>query len=558
MDSRLVYVKTPIGDEAVRQSTHVVERKLRMVLVQVDGKLNVAEMAAKMGNVQLVEGALKELEEGGFIVPSVDGVSVWEEGGRQAGIGQSSDLSEFSTFGQRSVTPLGSPKSNGVIGKFSSFGKSILPTYRSSVSEVAQAKEVAEPTPAYGVYRRLRSFLKWFTGGLICLAGLLFGLMFFYPLADKIPAIEASVSSFLQVPVRIEHIGLRLSPWPQLVLRNVSLGEEAGSRINEIRVHAPISQLWGRSYRFSTVEVSGAAILANQLAALPFFNLASSARGSNLSIEKIRFSESQVIVRELALRDISGEIQFGSDGSFENGAFQAVDRSIRLVITPVAEGIALNIDGTGWRPVGKSVSFDSLRAKGLLQKDKLLIENLDTTFLGGILRGNWLLDWRNGLVLAGDATLSGLDCRKVSEAFAPLLKLEGSLGGSLGLRAGGKDWESMWRSVELTLEAEVKRGAIYGIDLGEAARRGVGSVARAGKTKFERLRTVLIVNPHLISARDFQLDAGVMTASGQFLADRDLQIDGNLTVGFGGSTSTPRIPIRISGTLPDLLTVAGK
>jgi hypothetical protein len=86
----------------------------------------------------------------------------------------------------------------------------------------------------------------------------------------------------------------------------------------------------------------------------------------------------------------------------------------------------------------------------------------------------------------------------------------------------------------------------------------VGSVARAGKTKFERLRTVLIVNPHLISARDFQLDAGVMTASGQFLADRDLQIDGNLTVGFGGSTSTPRIPIRISGTLPDLLTVAGK
>jgi hypothetical protein len=49
-----------------------------------------------------------------------------------------------------------------------------------------------------------------------------------------------------------------------------------------------------------------------------------------------------------------------------------------------------------------------------------------------------------------------------------------------------------------------------------------------------------------------------MTASGQFLADRDLQIDGNLTVGFGGSTSTPRIPIRISGTLPDLLTVAGK
>lgn len=38
MDPKLVFAKTPIGDEAVRQSTRVVQRNLRMVLVQVDGK----------------------------------------------------------------------------------------------------------------------------------------------------------------------------------------------------------------------------------------------------------------------------------------------------------------------------------------------------------------------------------------------------------------------------------------------------------------------------------------------------------------------------------------
>ena len=61
MDKYLVYVKTPIGDEAVRQSTHVVKRNLRMVLVQVDGKLSVAELSTKIGNSQLVEAALREL-----------------------------------------------------------------------------------------------------------------------------------------------------------------------------------------------------------------------------------------------------------------------------------------------------------------------------------------------------------------------------------------------------------------------------------------------------------------------------------------------------------------
>jgi Glu-tRNA(Gln) amidotransferase subunit E-like FAD-binding protein len=47
--------------------------KVRMVLVQVDGKLSVAEMAVKIGNVQLVEDALRKLEEGGFIAPSQNG-----------------------------------------------------------------------------------------------------------------------------------------------------------------------------------------------------------------------------------------------------------------------------------------------------------------------------------------------------------------------------------------------------------------------------------------------------------------------------------------------------
>ena len=65
MDANLIYAKTPIGDEAVRQSTRVVQRNLRMVLVQVDGKMSVEELSNKIGNSRLVHAALRELEEGG-------------------------------------------------------------------------------------------------------------------------------------------------------------------------------------------------------------------------------------------------------------------------------------------------------------------------------------------------------------------------------------------------------------------------------------------------------------------------------------------------------------
>ena len=84
MDSNLIYAKTPIGDEAVRQSTRVVQRNLRMVLVQVDGKMSVEELSAKIGNPRLVVAALRELEEGGYIAPTLEAASVWEESRKRA------------------------------------------------------------------------------------------------------------------------------------------------------------------------------------------------------------------------------------------------------------------------------------------------------------------------------------------------------------------------------------------------------------------------------------------------------------------------------------------
>jgi len=79
MDQNLVFAKTPIGDEAVRQRTRVARRDLRMVLVLVDGKMTVAELGAKLNDSRLVENALRDLEQGGYIAPTLEAVSVWQQ-----------------------------------------------------------------------------------------------------------------------------------------------------------------------------------------------------------------------------------------------------------------------------------------------------------------------------------------------------------------------------------------------------------------------------------------------------------------------------------------------
>ena len=160
--------------------------------------------------------------------------------------------------------------------------------------------------------------------------------------------------------------------------------------------------------------------------------------------------------------------------------------------------------------------------------------------------------------MAGDATLARLDCRKVSTAFAPELKLEGELGGSLRLRGNGKDWEALLRNIDANLDADITRGILHGVDLGEAVRRGAGFVVNSGSTKFDRLKVAVAINPRQVVGRDIQMSAGMVTASGQFSAVADRPVDAGLLVTMQSSVATARTSVRVSGVLPNLSAVSGR
>lgn len=554
MDTSLVYAKTPIGYEAVRQRTRVVQRNLRMVLIQIDGKTTIEELSVKMGNPHMVEGAVRELEEGGFIAPSLKMASICTASQSSSREDQVSALSQFSTFGPKTLTP---PESKGesLAGSgFSSFGKPIIASSNSknAVSVMSDTAPERVALPVHDYESKRIPVMKW---GLLGSCGallVLFGLALFYPYDNFKPAMEAAATRFLQTPVEIGHMGLTLLPQPQLNLLDVRIGDVGDSRIEAIRIASPLGLLRDGPYRISSVDVVGAKLAANRLVALPMFSSSSGAVDGDIVLRRVRFERSEVSIRDIALRDIAGEVVFKADGSVENATFQAVDRSIRLNAIPTPQGLLLSIEGMAWKPDGSPVSFNSLQAKGLLSKNKLLIQNIDTTFLGGILKGSWLLDWSNGLVMAGEGSLIRVDCRQVSAAFAPALKLEGDLGGALRLRAAGRDWASMWKNLEATLDADVTRGILYGIDLGEVARRGGASEVRSGSTKFDRLRTNITINSGRIKGRDIQLDAGMMKATGQFVANSDRQVDAQLTVRIQTSVSSLRVPVRVSGVLPEL------
>jgi hypothetical protein len=102
------------------------------------------------------------------------------------------------------------------------------------------------------------------------------------------------------------------------------------------------------------------------------------------------------------------------------------------------------------------------------------------------------------------------------------------------------------------LSTEITRGAFNGLDLGEAVRRGGGSEVRAGVTRFDRLRSTITITPAQIVGRDVRLDAGMVTATGQFSAGRNGLVEGIMAVTMQTSVSSQNAAVRIYGTLPNL------
>lgn len=568
MDSNLIYAKTPTGDEAVRQSTRVVQRNLRMVLVQVDGKMSVEELSAKIGNPRLVQAALRELEEGGYIAPALEAASVWEESKKAALVSEQQShpppMSQFSVFGPKTNAPLSSRGANSAASNFSSFGKPILPT-RNGVSEGGFRPSMAPPPyraepeervsePSAPRFSRRHVFL-----GVFALLLLAVATLFFYPYDRFKPAIESVATSYLGAPVKVGHVGVALYPMPHLKLSAITIGngEDEGA-ISEVRIASPWVLLGNAPSEISRIEVSGARLSAKQLVVIPFFK-GESSKFAGTQIRLVHIDHSQVsLSKDLAFQEIYGQLIFRPDATLEKASIENADRTLFVEAQPSPLGIALSIEGRAWQPAGTATAFASLQAKGVLQAEKLLIQNIDTTFLGGILRGNWLLDWSNGLAMAGDGTLNRIDTRKLAAAFVPSLKLEGDMSGTLKLRSSGTNWEALWRNADAVLSTEITRGVFNGVDLGEAARRNGDSSVRAGTTKFDRLRSTVTVTPKQVASKDLRMDAGMVTAQGQFVAGRDGQVDGSVTVTLQTSVSSMTVPLRIAGILPDLTAVGRK
>lgn len=558
MDQNLIYAKTPIGDEAVRQSTRVVQRNLRMVLVQVDGKLTVGELSAKVGNANLVESALTELEKGGFIAPTLEAASVWEESMRakQQGMSATSPASQFSTFGPKALQPsMPGPLSHGIPSVFSTFGKALdepeevrVPATKESVPKATKPRLVRERMPFE--FKPAMIVKGMLLIALIAVCGALF-----YPYGNHRADFEGALAKAFGAPMSINSVSLGIQPKPGLYLHDIRIGEQGDSRIDDIRILSPLGLLAAGHKVLNGLEISGATFAADRLASLGSDGAISKGE-PKFSIGQVAFRDLKVLAGEAVLGEFLGDVFFKPGGGIERIALQSPDGTLRVDALPAAAGLDISIVGHGWKPAGEhSPVFDSLQAKAFLQRGKLVVQDLDTGFLGGVVKGNWILEWNQALLMTGEGSFARVSARQLSEGMGVPVKFDGEITGSMRIRGSGSDWSGLWGNSEAVFDGDIVRGSWLGVDLGEAARR---NVSRSGNTKFESLKGNWRYAQRKLTGKDLRLDAGLLTANGFLSAAAGGEVSGNFNVTIGNSLAPIRSKVRIAGTVGGVVAEASR
>jgi hypothetical protein len=617
MDPNLIYAKTASGEEAMRHRTRVVQRNMRMVLILVDGNATVADLSVKTGNVQLVENALRELEQSGFIEPRVEQDSVWEQSKKvaeeikAAAIGYAS---QRSSTGNKLEAPRAEPSTPPVAGfarpqvtdsllsqfsvgpihsvnlsaanNISSFGLDGL----SETLKPPPQQESAKQTPlldrlkGFFAARKTKAaaadedssikpiqrgendyYISWPIKVVFAVLGLLvlvFLTAFLFPYGSYLPDVEAVLTQAGGQPAKVGEMRASFYPKPGLILSNVRLGDSAGGkeiRISEMRLLPAFATMMSQRKVFREAEISGVTLPAEALAGLSGVFESAAQPSARASVQRVILEKTNISFRGLGFSELNGEMKLSPDGRLQSVSVHSPDRSVHLEAKPAARGVDVELEVFAWRPSQAShFQIDSATVHGSLEDAKLTLSKLEVRVFDGLVQGVALLTADKQAEMVGDISFERINAKRFGEFLGIGAQFEGETAGKMSFSATADSWPAIFSEITASGEFSMRRGSLGGIDLAEAARRASTAPMQGGATRFEQLSGTVSLTPSSYRFSNLLLTSGLMQSAGQLEVNRDLQIRGAMEVQMSGSVNKLRMPLLISGPLKTPLLQAGK
>lgn len=607
MDNKTVFAKTMEGEEAMRQRTRLVQRNLRNILIMVDGHATVAELAKRFGDENGAKAALGELLAGGFIVEPANALDFTSTQPPEAT--KTTEAKEEKTEDIPVLTspveppqvrevapappPAGPPPLPPVIEEIELTApeyESLPPPSRPAAPPRQEPPPVAagpgwmdklkalfaakaekpasgtkkarkkdyEEEPIGGVdlepIRRIRKFnFNWPVLVLLAVVGIavLLGLtLVLYPYGRHLPDIERNASAMLRDPVKVGDIGFSFLPRPHIAMRNITVGKDAHLTIASVRAVPDFFSLLGDRKVFHELAFGKVAVKDSGLGRLA---LAAAGR-TPVEIRRIALNDLSLMVGDVQLGGISGEVKLTAAGTPEIVRLRNADGTLKVDLQPQGEGFSIAASGSAWKtPFKPNLTFQWLEVQGELRPSRLELSKIDGRAYDGLVEGKASLGWAGGATFAGDLALKRMSATQLLGALGSELSVEGELSVLLKLTAKADSFGKLVETLHADGSFEMKRGAARGFDLAEAVRNTGRGPTRGGETKFEQLTGRIQYGPQESRLGNLRLASGLLTAGGNLGIASGGKLNGAMNVELKSSAATMRMLLAIDGTTKDPL-----
>ncbi len=588
MKDDLIYTKTPAGEDAVQERTRLVQRNLRMVLILVDGVVNVAGLKQEVGDSAMVESALAELERLGLIespeaakardaseietLPVLDTITVIGPEPVEIPLVQADTVFDEETAVQVQVAskyapapPLGARDSakdqrrsplTDISGWWEATRKERAQAKEEAIYEAAYGKDAVEaidarpPGSPPGVTLVFR--WSWLVIGAIGLAALALLTLVLFPYDNYRPEFEQRLSQALGDDAKIGEVRLAFTPYPAIVLDRVSVGADPYITANQIQLLPEFGSIFGPRYR--EVVVDGARVKEAGLGRFSKWFLP--AGMGDAAVGRLEISGLAVDVAGGSIESLRGSARIDDAHGLSKLVLRVKEGDLRVEVTPGPTGVGLSLSATGWTaPFRPELLFSFLEMRGELVPGHLTISSIDGRLYDGSLNGDGLITWAQEPTLTLKLNFQRLAADKLLPALGAEPAVDGAASGKLQVSAKAVAVQRLDRDLRMDGSFSIERGSLKRIDLAEAIRSPQQTTLRGGTTHFQEFSGTFSADAHSVRFSGLRMSSGLMRVAGQVtLSRQDGTLTGRVGMEMRGSATAARSAVTISGSArePDI------
>jgi hypothetical protein len=217
---------------------------------------------------------------------------------------------------------------------------------------------------------------------------------------------------------------------------------------------------------------------------------------------------------------------------------------------PAADrGLEVDFNARGWTlPMGAPLQFGTLSMKGTLDRNQLVIPELEGVVFDGKVTGTLRATWGSNVRVESEFALSRVQADQLIGAFTRNIAITGRLDGNFNLVAQADKPEALLNAPNAKGRFKVTEGSISNVDL-VAVMQSDAAGQRAGVTKFNELTGEYGAANHTSSFRQMSLQGGVLRGNGSFDVGSNGSLAGRAALEIRSQVAQDRGAFSVSGTV---------